>query len=346
MSGDGGAGTAAVPCEPDSSASACSACAAAVAELGVGSVEPAGTGEPGSTPTPPRTHSSSSGPPRSGADAYRVRYDYYENNTLKAPSPVVNPWPTPTPGRAPGRTGAGWRRSSTAASTASVRRASTRSRTTRCSSRTGRTRARWARCSGARAYTTIDRSKPTAALQARGQRGLREGHEDPHADSRLRRRRRRTVSRELPLLRGRRRSEQPVRHERKGKIYGHNAACSVPGERREVDDLHLHGRLRLPRDRGRERVGLRDRGRRLDPGQPERAQPERTRPTRPTCPSPACDGVVLDRTAADGRNRRGRDRGEGRRPERRCEAHGHRRHVGRGRRRSVDLGRQHRRRQR
>ena len=67
---------------------------------------------------------------------------------------------------------------------------------------------------GRRAYTTIDRSKPTAAAAARGRRDVRQGHEDPGAD-RLRRRRRRPVPRELPLLPGRRRAEQPVRHERR-----------------------------------------------------------------------------------------------------------------------------------
>ena len=65
---------------------------------------------------------------------------------------------------------------------------------------------------------------------------------------------------------------------------------------------------------GRERVGVRDRRRRLDPRQPERPQPERRRPTRPTCPTPSCDGVVLDRTPPTVAIGVGLDVGQGRRP--------------------------------
>ena len=81
---------------------------------------------------------------------------------------------------------------------------------------------------GRRAYTTIDRSKPTAALHARGRRGVRQGHEGPAAD-RLRRRRRRPVPRQLPLLPGRRRAAATCATRTPGAIYGYNAACSVPG---------------------------------------------------------------------------------------------------------------------
>ena len=124
---------------------------------------------------------------------------------------------------------------------------------------------------GRRAYTTIDRSKPTAAVQLAAGAALRQGHEDPAAD-RLRRRRRRPVPRELPLLRGRRRPRQPLRRER-GQDLRLQRALLGPGQRRQVDHVHLHRRLR--RDPGRDRVGLRARGRRLDPGQPERLQPDR-----------------------------------------------------------------------
>ena len=39
----------------------------------------------------------------------------------------------------------------------------------------------------------------------------------------------------------------------KGFIYGYNAPCSVPGERRQVDHVHLHRRLRLGREPGARR---------------------------------------------------------------------------------------------
>src|SRR6478735_8037671 len=51
-------------------------------------VQPAGTGEPLYTNSAQNTQFFE-WPASQGSDAYRIRYDYYENNTLKA-SPVVN----------------------------------------------------------------------------------------------------------------------------------------------------------------------------------------------------------------------------------------------------------------
>ena len=231
--------------------------------------------------TPPQNTQFFEWPATSGADAYRVRFDYYENNTLKA-SPVVN--------CANANSGSNW------ANWSGVATLQHGGQYGVCAQGhysfpndslffpDGPNSCSMGTMLGRRAYTTIDRSKPTAALHARGRRGVREGHEGPAAD-RLRRRRRRTVPRELPLLRGRRRAGQPVRQERRARSTGTTRPCSVPGSAGKVDHVHLHRRLR--RDPGRERVGVRDRGRRLDPGQPERAQPERARPTRPTCPTRA-----------------------------------------------------------
>src|ERR1700754_4210257 len=52
-------------------------------------VQPAGTGEPAYTNSTQNTQWFE-WPATSGADAYRVRFDYYENNTLKA-DPTYNP---------------------------------------------------------------------------------------------------------------------------------------------------------------------------------------------------------------------------------------------------------------
>ena len=64
------------------------ACAAATAGPASAQVQPAGTGEPLYTNSAQNTQWFE-WPASQGADAYRIRYDYYENNTLKA-SPTVN----------------------------------------------------------------------------------------------------------------------------------------------------------------------------------------------------------------------------------------------------------------
>jgi len=63
------------------------ACAAAAAGQASAQVQPAGTGEPLYTNSAQNTQWFE-WPASQGADAYRIRYDYYENNVLKA-SPVV-----------------------------------------------------------------------------------------------------------------------------------------------------------------------------------------------------------------------------------------------------------------
>ena len=80
---------------------------------------------------------------------------------------------------------------------------------------------------GRRAYTTIDRSKPNAALALATGAEYVQDTKIPLQD-RLRRRRRRPVPGQLPLLPGRRRPARPLRHGH-GHIYGYNTGCSVPG---------------------------------------------------------------------------------------------------------------------
>ena len=198
---------------------------------------------------------------------------------------------------------------------------------------------------GRRAYTTIDRSKPNAAVALAAGAALRQGHEG---------RRSRSTSPTTSPARSPRTSsasssaaaEQHVRHERRLHLRLQRGVLGS-WRRRQVDDVHLHRRLRLghqpaPDGTG---VGVRDRRRRVDPRQPERPEPEPRRPRRRTCPTPACDGVVLDRTAPSGRRSASRDVGQGRRP-RVLRRPGVGRDLGRGRRRDWTLGRQHRRRDR
>jgi PKD repeat protein len=64
------------------------ACAAAAAPQASAQVQPAGTGEPLYTNSTQNTQWFE-WPATSGADAYRVRFDYYENNALRA-NPTVN----------------------------------------------------------------------------------------------------------------------------------------------------------------------------------------------------------------------------------------------------------------
>ena len=66
-------------------------CATVMAGPASAQVQPAGTGEPLYTNSTQNTQWSSGRRPP-GSPAYRVRYDYYENNTL-----VANPTQSPAP---------------------------------------------------------------------------------------------------------------------------------------------------------------------------------------------------------------------------------------------------------
>ena len=114
---------------------------------------------------------------------------------------------------------------------------------------------------GRRAYTTIDRSKPTAAVTLAGGAQYTKDAKVA-AEGRLRRRRRRPVPGQLPLLPVRRRPDAASATRRQGFIYGYNAGLlrARHGAGKSTT-LQLHRRLRLGRDpgSGRPDVGVRDR---------------------------------------------------------------------------------------
>ena len=265
------------------------ACAAAAGRPGLGSGPARRHRRARSTRTRPRTPSGSSGPRRTGADAYRIRFDYYENNTLKA-SPVVN-YPTPN-------SGSNW------ANWSGVATLQHGGQYGVCAQGQysfpndslffpdGPNSCSMGTMLGRRAYTTIDRSKPTAALQLAAGAAFVKDTKIPlridFADD---------VAGPFPanflcFQVGGGPTTSATRAP--ATIYGYNAACSVPGERRQVDHVHLHGRLR--RDPGRERVGLRDRGRRRRSRTTRTAPTRAPRRTRPTCPTRAATAWCVDRT--------------------------------------------------
>jgi hypothetical protein len=137
------------------------ACAAAVAEPASAQVQPAGTGEPAFTNSTQNTQWFE-WPAEPGADAYQVRFDYHENNVLKT-SATLN--------QANGNAGSSWANWSGVATLQHGMQYGICAQGAYSwpndslffpdganSCTTGTTL-------GRRAYTTIDRSKPTAALQ-------------------------------------------------------------------------------------------------------------------------------------------------------------------------------------
>src|SRR4051794_36387584 len=136
-------------------------CGAAAAGPASAQVQPAGTGEPAYTNSAQNTQWFE-WPATSGADAYRVRYDYYENNVLKA-SPTVN-----APNVNSGSSWANW---------SGVAPLQHGGQYGICAQgqysfpndslffSDGPSSCSMGTMLGRRAYTTIDRSKPSAALQ-------------------------------------------------------------------------------------------------------------------------------------------------------------------------------------
>ena len=238
--------------------------------------------------------------------------------------------------RSVGQLDRGGERFSTAASTASARRASTRSRTTRCGSRTARTRARWARMLGRRAYTTIDRSKPTASVQLASGAGFVKDTKIPlridFADD---------VAGPFPAnflcfeVGG---GPTNLCDASAGKIYGYNAACSVPGSAGKSTTFSCTADFGAIPD-GTVWACVRAADASI-PDNPNGSQPDRHRGQgQPVRSELRRRGRRSHRP--DGGDRRGLRRGQGRRPR---VVPGDRlgRHVGPGRRRPVDVGRQHR----
>ena len=155
--------------------------------------------------------------------------------------------------------------------------------TTRCGSPTARTRARWARTLGRRASTTIDRSKPTPSIALAGGAAATKDAKIPiqvgFSDD---------VAGPFPanFLCFQFGGTSNICDKNAGFIYGYTSACSVPGSGGKSTTFTCtadFGARRQP-GAGRPGVGVRDRGRRGDPGQPggpnQSASAEQGQPVR------------------------------------------------------------------
>ncbi len=197
-------------------------CAAAVTEPASAQVQPAGTGEPAYTNSAQNTQWFE-WPAATGVGAYRIRYDYYENNALRA-SPIVN--------RSSFNSGSGW------ANWSGVATLQHGAQYGICAQGqyTFPNDSLWISdgpnsCSmgtmlGRRAYTTIDRSKPTAAIQlAAGAAFVKDSNIPVRVDFSD------DVAGPFPAnflcfdVGG---GLQQACDTSAGKIYGYNAPCSVP----------------------------------------------------------------------------------------------------------------------
>ncbi|MDA0170138.1 PKD domain-containing protein [Solirubrobacter taibaiensis] len=197
-------------------------CAAVMAGPASAQVQPAGTGEPLYTNSTQNTQWLE-WPATSGIDAYRVRYDYYENNAL-----VANPTQSPAPNGAT-NVWANW---------SGVKTLQHGGQYGICAQGQfrfpndplwfpqGPNSCSMGTTLGRRAYTTIDRSKPTAALQVAGGRAfvnttnlaLKVDFTDDVAGP--------FPANFLCFQVG---GSSGVCDTSKGAIYGYNASCSVPG---------------------------------------------------------------------------------------------------------------------
>ena len=226
-------------------------------------------------------------PATSGADAYRIRFDYYENNTLKT-SPVVN--------YANANSGPHW------ANWSGVANLQHGGQYGVCAQGhyslpndslffpDGPNSCSMGTMLGRRAHTTIDRSKPTTALRLAADAAFVKDSKVPL---------RMTSPTTSP---GRSRPTSSASRSASGRTtcatkrredLRLQRALLGPRQRREGDHVQLHRRLR--RGPAPEPVGLRVRGRRRDPGQPAVRQPELTA-DKANLSDAKCDGVVLDRT--------------------------------------------------
>ena len=199
------------------------ACAAAAAGQASAQVQPAGTGEPLYTNSAQNTQWFE-WPASQGADAYRIRYDYYENNALKA-SPTVN--------AASANSGSSW------ANWSGVANLQHGGQYGICAQGQysfpndslffpdGPNSCSMGTMLGRRAYTTIDRSKPTAAVQlAAGAQYLKDTKVPVRIDFAD------DVAGPFPanfLCFQTGGDGQGLCDKNGGAIYGHNPACSVPG---------------------------------------------------------------------------------------------------------------------
>lgn len=199
------------------------ACAAFMAPPASAGVQPAGTGEPLFTNSTQNTQWFEWGA-TSGVDAYRIRYDSYENNVSRRTETVEQP---------NGNAGAGW------ASWSGVATLQHGAQYGICAQGSysfpndslffpdGPNSCSMGTLLGRRAYTTIDRSKPTAALELASGRAFVNDARIPvrvdFADD---------VAGPFPAnflcfdVGG---GLETACDRNAGEIYGYNAACSVPG---------------------------------------------------------------------------------------------------------------------
>ena len=199
------------------------ACAAAVASPASAQVQPAGTGEPAYTNSAQNTQWFE-WPATPGADAYNVRFDYHENNVLKT-SATLN--------QANGNAGSSW------ANWSGVATLQHGGQYGICAQGSyswpndslffpdGPNSCSMGTTLGRRAYTTIDRSKPTAALQlAAGAAFVKDAAIPVRVDFSD------DVAGPFPAnflcfqVGG---GPQGLCDGNAGYIYGYNSACSVPG---------------------------------------------------------------------------------------------------------------------
>jgi plastocyanin len=262
-------------------------CAAAFAAPASAQVQPAGTGEPAYTRSAQNTQwfewSATA-----GADAYRVRFDYYENNTLKA-SPVVN-----QPSANAGSAWANWSGVATLQHGAQYGICAQGQYSFPNDSLffpDGPNSCSMGTMLGRRAYTTIDRSKPTAALQLAGGAGFVNDAKVPvrvdFSDD---------VAGPFPAnflcfqVGG---GPTGVCDSASGKIYGHNPACSVPGSAGKSTTFSCTADYGAAPDGNVWACVIA-----ADASIPDNPSgPDQTSTAeKANLSDPSCDGVVLDRT--------------------------------------------------
>jgi PKD repeat protein len=259
-------------------------CAAAPASA---QVQPAGTGEPLYTNSAQNTQFFEKSA-TSGVDAYRIRYDYYENNVLKA-SPILA---TPT---GPSSTWANW------SGVANLQHGGQYGVCAQGQYRfpndslwisDGPNSCSMGTMLGRRAYTTIDRSKPTATVVlAQGAAYTRDAKvalKIDFADD---------VAGPFPanfLCFQTGGDGQKLCDAGAGAIYGYNANCSVPGGAGKVTAFTCTA------DYGQVADGnlwacviAADAAIPDNPNSPD----QRAGAEKANLSAPSCDGVVVDRTA-------------------------------------------------
>ena len=270
------------------------ACAAALAQPAAAQVQPAGTGEPLFTNSAQNTQffewpaqRRASTPTRSSTATTRT-------------TPRSPPRPSTT-ARAPaarGPTGPAWRRSSTAASTASAPRARYSFPNDSLFFPDGPNSCSMGTMLGRRAHTTIDRSKPTAAITLAGGAAVHEATRRSPLKVDFSRRRRGPVPGQLPLLPVRRRPDRPLRQRPRASSTATTRPARCPraaGKSTSFNCTADYGSGASPAPDGPMWACVRA----ADAAIPDnpRSSNQSASADKANLSDPACDGVVLDRTA-------------------------------------------------